>query len=171
MGPPPCTPCVPVTSRSGTGDGRRGLGQVRRGLYSTGSSVVRLTSVCTGRPCRHVDGELHDVALTHGSAYITPVRADPPGPCQGLHEADSAGSTTHTAGWGQLREDAGLAVRFPRFSRRWRDDKAPTDATTMTEAIGMYRAARQAPPVPGLGSSRTRTSSPVSRRAPLVSHG
>jgi ATP-dependent DNA ligase len=24
----------------------------------------------------------------------------------------------------------GLAPRFPRFTRRWRDDKAPEDATT-----------------------------------------
>jgi len=54
-------------------------------------------------------------------------------------------SPNHTAGWGQLREDAGLALRFPRFTGRWRDDKAPTDATTVTEAVGMYRAARRAP--------------------------
>jgi hypothetical protein len=34
--------------------------------------------------------------------------------------------------------------RFPRFTGRWRDDKAPTDATTVTEAVGMYRPGRQA---------------------------
>jgi DNA ligase-1 len=54
-------------------------------------------------------------------------------------------SPNHTAGWGQLREDAGLALRFPRFSGRWRDDKAPTDATTVEEAVAMFRAARRAP--------------------------
>ena len=48
-------------------------------------------------------------------------------------------SPTHTAGWGRLQEDTGLALRFPRFTGRWRDDKAPTDATTVTEAVEMYR--------------------------------
>jgi DNA ligase 1 len=54
-------------------------------------------------------------------------------------------SPHHTAGWGKLKEDAGLALRFPRFTGRWRDDKSPTDATTVDEAIGMYRTARRAP--------------------------
>jgi DNA ligase 1 len=52
-------------------------------------------------------------------------------------------SPHHTAGWGLLKEDAGLALRFPRFTGRWRDDKAPTDATTVDEVVGMYRAARR----------------------------
>jgi DNA ligase-1 len=54
-------------------------------------------------------------------------------------------SPHHTAGWGLLKEDAGLALRFPRFTGRWRDDKAPTDATTVEEAVAMYRTARRAP--------------------------
>ena len=54
-------------------------------------------------------------------------------------------SPHHTAGWGLLKEDAGLALRFPRFTGRWRDDKAPTDATSVEEAIAMYRTARRLP--------------------------
>jgi DNA ligase-1 len=54
-------------------------------------------------------------------------------------------SPTHTAGWGQLKEDAGLALRFPRFTGRWRDDKAPEDATTVDEVVSMFRTARRAP--------------------------
>jgi DNA ligase 1 len=54
-------------------------------------------------------------------------------------------SPHHTAGWGLLKEDAGLALRFPRFTGRWRDDKAATDATTVEEAVAMYRTARRAP--------------------------
>jgi DNA ligase 1 len=54
-------------------------------------------------------------------------------------------SPHHTAGWGLLKPDAGLALRFPRFTGRWRDDKAPTDATTVEEAVAMYRTARRAP--------------------------
>ena len=44
-----------------------------------------------------------------------------------------------------LQEDAGLALRFPRFTGRWRDDKAPTDATTVEEVLAMYRTARRMP--------------------------
>jgi DNA ligase-1 len=54
-------------------------------------------------------------------------------------------SPDHTAGWGILREDAGLALRFPRFTGRWRDDKAPGDAATVTEAVELYRTARRTP--------------------------
>ena len=32
-------------------------------------------------------------------------------------------SPNATAGWGQLKDDSGLAMRFPRFTGRWRDDK------------------------------------------------
>jgi DNA ligase-1 len=54
-------------------------------------------------------------------------------------------SPTHTAAWGRLQEDTGLALRFPRFTGRWRDDKAPTDATTVDEVVGLYRPARPSP--------------------------
>jgi DNA ligase-1 len=54
-------------------------------------------------------------------------------------------SPHHTAGWGVLKENAGLALRFPRFTGRWRDDKAPDDATTVEEVLAMYRAARRSP--------------------------
>jgi DNA ligase-1 len=54
-------------------------------------------------------------------------------------------SPTHTAGWGRVKEDSGLALRFPRFTGRYRDDKAPEDATTVDEIVAMYRSARRAP--------------------------
>jgi DNA ligase-1 len=54
-------------------------------------------------------------------------------------------SPHHTAGWGLLKEDAGLALRFPRFTGRWRDDKTPTDATTVEEVVQMFRTARRTP--------------------------
>ncbi|MDR7555067.1 MAG: ATP-dependent DNA ligase [Armatimonadota bacterium] len=47
-------------------------------------------------------------------------------------------SPIHTAGWGAVRAGAGLAIRFPRFVRV-RDDKGPTDATTVAELLAMYR--------------------------------
>ena len=54
-------------------------------------------------------------------------------------------SPNHTAGWGQLKENAGLSMRFPRFTSRWRDDKEPQDATTTQQLVELYRTARRAP--------------------------
>ena len=54
-------------------------------------------------------------------------------------------SPNHTAGWGQIKEHSGLAMRFPRFTGRWRDDKAAQDATTTQELVDLYRTARRAP--------------------------
>jgi len=44
-------------------------------------------------------------------------------------------SPNHTAGWGELKDNAGLAMRFPRFTGRWRDDKEPQDATTTQQLV------------------------------------
>jgi DNA ligase 1 len=47
-------------------------------------------------------------------------------------------SPTHTAAFGKLRKDAGLAIRFPRFTGKVRDDKGPREATTSEELMLMY---------------------------------
>jgi DNA ligase-1 len=47
-------------------------------------------------------------------------------------------SPIHTAGFGQVKPNAGLAIRFPRFIR-WREDKSIEDVTTTEEIIEMYR--------------------------------
>ncbi len=48
-------------------------------------------------------------------------------------------SPIHTSAFNRLREDSGLAIRFPRFIR-WREDKAPEDSTTVEEVVDMYNA-------------------------------
>jgi len=48
-------------------------------------------------------------------------------------------SPVHTCGIGIVRPGSGLAIRFPRFTGRWRDDKSPEEATTQTEVIEMYQ--------------------------------
>lgn len=47
-------------------------------------------------------------------------------------------SPIHTAAWDVAEKGAGLAIRFPRFTGRWREDKAPEDATTVKEIVEMY---------------------------------
>ncbi|MGB9636133.1 MAG: ATP-dependent DNA ligase [Thermoplasmata archaeon] len=48
-------------------------------------------------------------------------------------------SPVHTCGFDVVRKGAGIAVRFPRFTGRWREDKSATDTTTTREIIEMYR--------------------------------
>lgn len=52
-------------------------------------------------------------------------------------------SPNYTAAWGQIEDDSGLAMRFPRFTGRWRDDKSPEDATTTRELVELFLGARR----------------------------
>jgi DNA ligase 1 len=48
-------------------------------------------------------------------------------------------SPSHTAGVNSIRHGYGLALRFPKFTGRIRDDKNPEDATTVEELISIYK--------------------------------
>ncbi|HLE45892.1 MAG TPA: DNA ligase, partial [Thermoplasmata archaeon] len=52
-------------------------------------------------------------------------------------------SPIHTGGRDLVRKGAGFAIRFPRFTGRWRDDKGPEDATTVQEVREMYEKQRK----------------------------
>src|SRR5438093_4855800 len=47
-------------------------------------------------------------------------------------------SPVHTGGQDLVRKGAGFAIRFPRFTGKWREDKGPEDATTTSEIQSMY---------------------------------
>ena len=47
-------------------------------------------------------------------------------------------SNVHPTGFGAIRENSGLAIRFPRFIR-WREDKSIEDITTTDEVVEMYK--------------------------------
>jgi DNA ligase-1 len=49
-------------------------------------------------------------------------------------------SPIHTAAYSVIRKEAGLAIRFPRFTGRIRDDKSPEEATSVDEIVEMYRS-------------------------------
>ena len=48
-------------------------------------------------------------------------------------------SPIHTCALGSVRKGSGLAIRFPRFTGKYRVDKAPEDATTSGEILEMYQ--------------------------------
>ena len=49
-------------------------------------------------------------------------------------------SPIHTCAVNVIREGSGLAIRFPRFTGKYRVDKAAEDATTPEEIVEMYRS-------------------------------
>jgi DNA ligase-1 len=49
-------------------------------------------------------------------------------------------SPIHMAAMDSIRKGSGLAIRFPRFTGKYRADKAPEDATTSIEIVEMYRS-------------------------------
>ncbi|WP_400257397.1 ATP-dependent DNA ligase [Methanomethylophilus alvi] len=53
--------------------------------------------------------------------------------------ADISLSPIHTIAYGTVKEDAGLGLRFPRFTGRVRDDKTPEQCTTASEIVEFYR--------------------------------
>ncbi len=50
-------------------------------------------------------------------------------------------SPTHPAGR-KILKDGGLAIRFPRYTGRWRDDKDPTQATSVDDLIEAFEKQR-----------------------------
>jgi DNA ligase 1 len=70
---------------------------------------------------------------------IVPDRWIRPGIVIEVRGAELTLSPIHRAAMGAVRAGAGLALRFPRFTGRFRDDKGPTEATTSKELLEMYR--------------------------------
>jgi DNA ligase-1 len=52
-------------------------------------------------------------------------------------------SPIHTCSYGKIKKDSGLAIRFPRFTGRFRTDKGPYDATTDEEIRKMYNSQKK----------------------------
>jgi len=48
-------------------------------------------------------------------------------------------SPIHTCAMDSVRKGSGLAIRFPRFTGKYRDDKSPEDASMSVEVLEMYR--------------------------------
>jgi DNA ligase-1 len=62
-----------------------------------------------------------------------------PGVVLEVRGAELTLSPIHPADQGAIRAGVGLALRFPRFTGRYRDDKGPTEATTSHELLEMYK--------------------------------
>ena len=134
--------------------GRAGVyGAVLLAAYDPAAGLFRTVTKCgTGfsdADLAALPARLAPLAAPHRPARVD-ARQEPdvwfePGLVLEILSAELTVSPNYTAAWGQVKPDAGLAMRFPRFTGRWRDDKAPEDATTTGELVGLYRAARRTP--------------------------
>jgi DNA ligase-1 len=48
-------------------------------------------------------------------------------------------SPIHVCALDSIRKGSGLAIRFPRFTGKYRTDKTAEDATTSIEVVEIYR--------------------------------
>jgi DNA ligase 1 len=137
------------------GRGRRAgvYGAVLLAAYDPDADVFRAVTKCgagfTDADLAALPARLAPLARPERPARVD-ARQNPdvwfePGLVLEILSAELTLSPNYTAAWGQAKDDAGLAMRFPRFTGRWRDDKAPQDATTTGELVDLYRAARRAP--------------------------
>ncbi len=137
------------------GRGRRAgtYGAVLLAAYDPDADLFRAVTKCgTGfsdADLAALPARLAPLAAAHRPARVD-ARQEPdvwfePGLVLEILSAELTLSPNYTAGWGQVKESAGLAMRFPRFTGRWRDDKAPEDATTTTELVELFLTARRTP--------------------------
>ena len=137
------------------GRGRRAgvYGALLLAAYDPAADLFRTVSKCgTGfsdADLAALPGRLAPLAAPHRPARVD-ARQQPdvwfePGLVLEILSAELTLSPNYTAAWGVIKPDAGLAMRFPRFTGRWRDDKAPEDATTTQELVELFLGARRAP--------------------------
>ncbi len=137
------------------GRGRRTgvYGAVLLAAYDADADVFRAVTKCgagfTDADLAALPARLAPLASPHKPARVD-ARQEPdvwfePGLVLEILSAELTLSPNYTAAWGQIQDDAGLAMRFPRFTGRWRDDKAPEDATTTRELAELFLTARRTP--------------------------
>jgi len=137
------------------GRGRRAgaYGALLLAAYDRAADVFRAVTKCgTGfsdADLAALPARLAPLAAPHRPARVD-ARQEPdvwfePGLVLEILSAELTLSPNYTAAWDQIKEDRGLAMRFPRFTGGWRDDKAPEDATSTDELAELYRGSRRAP--------------------------
>jgi len=52
-------------------------------------------------------------------------------------------SPIHKTAWNIIKKDAGLALRFPKYTGRMRDDKSAEDASTVQEVVALYNGQKK----------------------------
>ncbi len=133
-----------------SGRGRRGgtYGAVLLAAYDEKEDIFRTVCKC-GSGFKDYDlsklpALLDSYKVSHRHARVdSKLEADAwfiPGLVIEVIGAEITLSPVHTCGINSIRQGAGLAIRFPRFTGRYRNDKSPEQATSTVEIIEMYRS-------------------------------
>ncbi len=133
-----------------SGRGRRGgtYGALLLGAYDEKEDVFRTVCKC-GSGFKDEDlAKLPDMLekhrVSHRHARVeSKLEADTwfvPGLVIEVIGSEITLSPVHTCGMNAVRPGAGLAIRFPRFTGRYREDKSPEQATTAAEIVEMYNS-------------------------------
>lgn len=130
------------------GRGRRGgsYGALLLAAYDEKDDMFRTACKCgsgfTDEDLAKLPGLLDKDKIKHKHARVdSKMEADAwfvPGLVIEVIGAEITLSPIHTCGMNSIRPGAGLAVRFPRFTGRYRTEKSAEDATETTEIIEMY---------------------------------
>ncbi len=130
------------------GRGRRGgaFGALLLGTYDEKSDMFRTVCKCgsgfTDEDLAKLPGLLDRYKVDHKHPRVdSKIDADAwfvPGLVVEVIGAEITLSPIHTCGMNSVRPGTGLAIRFPRFTGRYRTEKAAEDATQETEIVEMY---------------------------------
>jgi DNA ligase-1 len=132
------------------GRGRRGgtYGALLLAAYDKIDDVFRTVCKCgsgfTDEDLNKLPKLLEKYGISHPHARvdskIVPDVWFVPGLVLEIVGAEITLSPIHTCGMNRIRPGAGLAIRFPRFTGKYREDKSAEDCTTADEVVKMYRA-------------------------------
>lgn len=132
------------------GRGRRGgtYGALLLAAYDKHDDVFRTVCKCgsgfTDEDLNKLPSMLEKYRIDHPHPRVdSKIGADTwfvPGLVLEIVGAEITLSPIHTAGMSSVRHGAGLAIRFPRFTGKYRDDKSPEDCTSTLEMVEMYNA-------------------------------
>src|SRR3989475_474036 len=132
------------------GRGRRGgtYGALLLAAYDKSDDVFRTVCKCgsglTDEDLNKLPKLLEKYGISHPHARVdSKVVPDVwfvPGLVLEIVGAEITLSPIHTCGMNKIKPGAGLAIRFPRFTGKYREDKSAEDCTTTDEVVKMYRA-------------------------------
>lgn len=133
-----------------SGRGRRGgkYGALLLAAYDEKDDVFRTVCKCGSgfkdEDLEKLPGMLDSQLTPHRHARVdSKLEADTwfvPGLVLEVIGSEITLSPIHTCGMNAVRHGAGLAIRFPRFTGRYRDDKSPEQSTSTKEIIEMYKS-------------------------------
>jgi DNA ligase-1 len=144
---------VVVGAFAGRGRRRGVYGALLLAAYDPDADVFRTVTKC-GTGFSDADLAALPARLAPLARPQRPARVDArqepdvwfePGQVLEILSAELTLSPNYTAAWGDIKDQAGLAMRFPRFTGRYRDDKTAQDATTTGELVSLFRTAQRAP--------------------------